>query len=221
MPNYQNSKIYSIRSMSRPELMYIGSTTRKLSERFGEHKKIKPNDCNSKQIINIGDAYIELLEDFPCETKEQLLKREGELIRSNNCVNKNIAGRTHKEYIEDNKEHIAKWQKEYGKQWYLKNKEYITKLQKEYQIKHKEHIKNVMKEYNIKHKDAIKIKKREYQIKHKEHIKNVMKEYRDATKDMRTCICGKKYNYGRKDARDYHYNSNHHIEFVLGLPFFH
>jgi hypothetical protein len=36
----------------------------------------------------------------------ELDKREGEHIRNNNCINKYIAGRTMKEYYEDNKEKI-------------------------------------------------------------------------------------------------------------------
>ena len=113
MPNYQHGKIYSIRSILRPDLVYIGSTTRKLSERFGEHKRIKSNECNSKKIIDIGDAYIELLEDCPRNNKEQLLKREGELIRSNHCVNKQIAGRTKKQWTDENKEQIKKQRKQW------------------------------------------------------------------------------------------------------------
>ena len=44
------------------------------------------------------------------------------------CVNKGIAGRTIKEYKEDNKEEISKW----GKGYYIKNKEEINKKEKRY-----------------------------------------------------------------------------------------
>ena len=56
--------------------------------------------------MNYGDLYIEPLEHFPCQTKEELNKREGELIRihKNNCVNRRIECRTSREYCEDNKE---------------------------------------------------------------------------------------------------------------------
>ena len=47
---------------------------------------------------------IELLEDYPCENKEQLLKREGYYIQNNDCVNRCVAGRTINEWKEDNKE---------------------------------------------------------------------------------------------------------------------
>ena len=63
---------------------------------------------SSKKVIEEGRAYIELLEDFPCERKEQLRKREGELIRATaNCVN--IQGKTPRtiEQIKANKKQSA------------------------------------------------------------------------------------------------------------------
>ena len=48
-----------------------------------------------------------LLEDFPCETKRELLNKEGEYIRNTpNCINTQIQGRTVKEYKYDNREKI-------------------------------------------------------------------------------------------------------------------
>ena len=60
----------------------------------------------SFKILELGDAYIELLEEINCDNKNQLEKREGELIREhkNNCVNRCIAGRTKQEYYIDNKD---------------------------------------------------------------------------------------------------------------------
>ena len=61
MRNYQNGKIYTVRSRSRPDLVYVGSTIQPLSVRMGMHRQSR-NDCTSKQIVDIGDAYIELIE---------------------------------------------------------------------------------------------------------------------------------------------------------------
>ena len=56
---------------------------------------------SSYKILQLGDAYIELLENFPCSCKTELNKREGELMRENkNCINKNIAGRTIEQYTQ-------------------------------------------------------------------------------------------------------------------------
>jgi hypothetical protein len=44
--------------------------------------------------------YIYIYEDFPCNSKQELNRREGEVIREIGTINKQIAGRTKKEYPE-------------------------------------------------------------------------------------------------------------------------
>ena len=112
MVNYQNGKIYTLKSPNCDKY-YIGSTTQLLCKRKQKHitqSKINNNDrkTTSKIIVDAGDCFIQLLESFPCNTKEELLKREGELIRQykNELVNVRIEGRTSKEYIDDNKQKI-------------------------------------------------------------------------------------------------------------------
>ena len=41
-----------------------------------------------------------LIENFPCNTKDELKSREGHFIKSMTCVNRCIAGQTQKEYRE-------------------------------------------------------------------------------------------------------------------------
>jgi hypothetical protein len=145
MPNYQNSKIYAIRSILKPDLVYVGATVRSLSERFGAHTRVN-NKCTSKQVVEVGDAYIELIELFPCNTKEELCKRENELIRSMDCVNKftYVVGRTMSEYKRDNKVKIDLYNKQHyqdhkqdlsikKKQYYIENKQAVLAQQKQYQ----------------------------------------------------------------------------------------
>lgn len=115
MNKYHNGKIYTIRS-HLTDKYYIGSTINKLYKRQWEHKKkynrwLKNNNLyylTSFEIYKYNDAYIELLEEFKCENKMELTKREGELIREfkNNIVNIVIPNRTKKEYYEDNKDKL-------------------------------------------------------------------------------------------------------------------
>jgi hypothetical protein len=64
------------------------------------HNIKKKSKCSSKILFEkYNDVRIELIECFPCDNKEQLTKKEGEYIRKLDCVNKNIAGRTYKEYV--------------------------------------------------------------------------------------------------------------------------
>jgi len=125
--DYKNGKIYTIRS-HQTEQFYIGSTTQPLTKRLTFHKSDykryldgKFNFITSFDIIKFDDCYIELLEEFPCESKMMLHKREGELIRKNNCVNKSIPCQTRKEY---NKNHYVQNRdkiKEYKKEYYNNN----------------------------------------------------------------------------------------------------
>ena len=144
---YNNSMIYTIRSPAT-ERYYIGSTTQKLCKRFSDHKidykaylKGTSHFTTSFKILELGDAYIELLEEVNCENRNQLEKREGELIRLHKdlCVNKIIVGRTRKEYKNDNIESI----KAFSKQYKIDNKEKI----KQYKIDNKESISIQSKQY--------------------------------------------------------------------------
>lgn len=109
MPNYQNGKIYCIRS-HQTDKVYVGSTTVLLSARMAKHRwACKTNYKNpmSQHIIKYGDAYIELIKLYPCSCRSELEREEGKYIREMNCVNKVIAGRTIAEYYEDNKEKMC------------------------------------------------------------------------------------------------------------------
>lgn len=96
MPNYQNGKIYVIRSPHTDKIC-IGSTTQSLSQRLTKHKSdfkrhAMGQDCfrTSFHIFQAGDAYIELLENFPCNSVEELCAREYHHIRQagDRCANK-------------------------------------------------------------------------------------------------------------------------------------
>jgi len=106
---YHNGKIYAIRSHQTPDV-YIGATCTTLTKRLSEHKShYKKNNkyYTSFEILKYPDYYIELVEEVKCENKMELTRREGQIIReTENCVNKVIAGRTNREWREDNKEEL-------------------------------------------------------------------------------------------------------------------
>ena len=138
MPDYKNGKIYCIRSYLTDDV-YIGSTTSPLSTRMVSHRTKFKNGIyiTSQEILKHGDAYIELVEDYPCDNKEQLHRREGQVIRATDkCVNKFIAGRTHAEWCHDNREAYLQQKTEY----YQANKAAIIQRVKEFQATHKEQI---------------------------------------------------------------------------------
>jgi predicted GIY-YIG superfamily endonuclease len=119
MPDYQQSKIYMIRSESA-NLTYYGSTTSPLSHRMGQHRETKKRHENGKyhyvtsfKVMEHNDYQITLVEKYPCNDKEELNARERWYIANNECVNKVHPGRTHREYHEDNRETILEKKKIY------------------------------------------------------------------------------------------------------------
>ena len=121
MNKYKNGKIYCIKSPNC-DLVYIGSTIKKLKDRFSGHKYEYKMGYNKKsgEILQYGDCYIELIKEFPCNSKKELHREEGRLQLEMDCVNHYIAGRSNKKYL-----------KEYNKQYHQKNKESILKRKRE------------------------------------------------------------------------------------------
>ena len=110
MPDYSKSKIYKI-VCNETGATYYGSTVQKVSERMGKHRRML---CSSRQIIERGNYGYSLVEEFSCDTIEQLHARERWYIENNDCVNKQIPTRTRKEYRESNKEQKKQYDKEYN-----------------------------------------------------------------------------------------------------------
>ena len=208
MPNYQLGKIYKIES-NQCEQVYVGSTCEQyLSNRLSGHKRNykrylngNGNYTSSYELLKYDDFKIYLIEDYPCERKEQLRSREGYWIKELDCVNKHIAGRTKKEWRDDNIEHVKEKRKKeydenketskaYSKEWYENNKEQALKKCKEYRDNHKKEA----KEYSAKYR-------KENAAKLKAHKSEKM-----------TCeICGVQYSRNHK-AR--HERSKFHLNFV-------
>ena len=158
----QKGKIYKIIS-TISDLVYYGSTTRILSYRLTDHRghyrvylKGKGQYYSSFELMKLDDAQIILVEDFPCENKKELHQRERFYIESNTCVNKNIPGRTEKEWREKNKEILLEKRREYIKQ----NSEKLKKQFKEWANNNKEHNKEIHKKYYKDNREKISERRR-------------------------------------------------------------
>ena len=142
MPDYGKGKIYTIRCRTDDTMIYVGSTIQSLSKRWGGHKNHSKEEGRKhykiyKNINNDWDNwYIELYELYPCSCKQELCKREGEIIRLISNLNVRIEGRTQKEWFDENKEKRA----EYTQKWYEDNKEKIAESGKKYYEANKEDI---------------------------------------------------------------------------------
>jgi len=106
--DYVNGKIYKIVNDVNDEV-YIGSTTQTLAKRFSVHKDDSKKESKKHytfyQLMNeIGSENfcISLIKEYPCTTKTELCLEEGKYIREIGTLNQRIAGRTRKQYYEDN-----------------------------------------------------------------------------------------------------------------------
>ena len=179
MPDYQQGKIYKIVSDSTDKI-YIGSTTQPLYKRLINHKSDflnNRNKCKSNELLKLGEIRIELIENFPSEHKQQLGAREGYYMKlyKDICINKCIAGRTHKEYYQEHKETLLTKATEYResnkdkisdsqKNWYQRNKEKVLAQRAEFRKLNPDANKNYYKE----HKEELKLK-----FKKKKELQNL------------------------------------------------
>jgi hypothetical protein len=118
-------------------------------------KTTKGASCSSSVLFeNDCKVMIELIEEFSCENKMMACKREGELIRANPCINKNMPGRTHKESMKEWANSHKKQQEEYQKKYYETHREARKESMKEYYETHREAIKEYRKKYYLKCKES-------------------------------------------------------------------
>ena len=153
MVDYTKSKIYKI-TCNITGLTYYGSTVNPISKRISQHRnkfKAGNTQCSSRQVLVGGDYDYSLVEEFSCENKDQLHKRERFYIENNDCVNKQIPGRTLREYNEQNKDKISANSKKYHEQ----NKDKISAQRKEHYEQNKDKILAHNKEYFEQNKDNI------------------------------------------------------------------
>jgi hypothetical protein len=165
MSKYQSSKIYKIYS-DVGDKVYIGCTTKKyLSQRMAKHKydytyyKKNREETGFAFVTSylmfdeygVDNCKIELLELYPCNSIDEIRKREAHYIKTipniNNCHNWT------QERINAKKE----TERQQAKLSYEKNKTELNKKSIEYYAKNKELIiekRNLNKEkYNLKRRE--------------------------------------------------------------------
>ena len=206
--DYKNGKIYKILNTVDDDC-YVGSTTQPLSKRMAKHRQVMNAETKrdrllytKMRILGVDKFYIELLECFPCDSIEQLRKREGHYIKELGTLNHLVAGRTKTEW---SLEH-AEQKKETDKQYYLENHDHILTRQKEYRENHKEEMKDYKKKHYEEHKTEILQKCKDKYNENKEHMLERNKLYRANHKDKIkewesttvVCSCGSAYTLTNK-----------------------
>lgn len=199
---YKRGKIYKI-VCNTTGLQYIGSTCEPtLARRLVMHRasynnylKGKGTNTTSFEILKNNNYSIILVEDCPCERKEQLLQRERYLIENTECVNKY---RPITSAEEKKKHHI-----EYCKEYYQENREQLVEQMKEYHQKNRERILEKDKEYYQENRERIIEQHKEYYQANKDKIL-------ERKKEKYNCECGGKYSRGDKPK---HLRTQMHISY--------
>jgi len=225
---YQNGKVYKIIDNGY-NMCYYGSTTNELSRRMAQHRahyaRFIIGECANLTVYKIFETYgvdnckIELVENVPCASRNELQAREGYYIKSNDCVNRVVVGRTDAQYREDNKDKIAKYYEnnkarinERKKAHYEANKEVIngkvkqykqlTDYNKKYRIKNAEKI----RAHREQNREKNKKQRAEYYEKNKEQLRKAANERNGAEW---TCECGAITTVGHKSR---HLKTTKHTE---------
>ena len=157
MTNYKNGRIYKILN-TIDDNVYVGSTTEALCKRMWKHKwDVKNNRFITRPLYvkakeyGFDNFYIELIENYPCECKEEMIAREGYWIRQIGTLNAIVAGRTPKEYYEDNKE--TKQTKSHD--YYHTNHYKLLAKRKEFRDNNQELIREQNRQYRETHNNII------------------------------------------------------------------
>jgi len=190
---YQDGKIYKL--TCKDGHYYIGSTTTSLIKRFSSHKySIKKNTNGGYYTyfnsLPITDINIELIENYPCNTKGELRKREDYYIQfslsDKYCLNTFRAFQSD----DDKKEYDRLYYtlnkdkaKENMKKYYEENKDAIIEYHQEYNEKNKEIINAKRAEYRKQNSKMLSEKQKEYAKEHQEQVKETTKKYNEENKD--------------------------------------
>lgn len=191
--DYSKGKIYLMKCLLTHEL-YVGSTTSTLVKRQQQHYNTK-NCLFSKRINDIGKEHftMELIENWPCDNNEQLLKREGYNQVLYNTVRNGLNA------------------------MYANTLKFVNDLKlKKYREENKEARIVYLQEYRKKNKDILNEKKRiKRQGKDREKVLQQQKESYERNKETLNekieCECGGKYS--RKD-KSRHLKTIIHINYL-------
>lgn len=164
MVNYQNGKIYKIINTENNEIVYIGSTTQPLCKRYSDHIHKAPNH----KII--------LIENYACNSKEELCMKEQEIIEEHtNLLNKQKAYRSEEEL------------KEYNKEYRQNNKEYYKEKNKEHYKKNKNKIKEYNKDYREKNREYLNKKHKDFYENNREYFNEWYKNNKEKRQEKINC----------------------------------
>ncbi len=216
--DYQKGKVYKITS-PHIDKVYVGSTCLTIEQRLLRHENdynryttdnIKYDYISSFEMIKLIDYDIELIEDYPCNNRTELLTRERyyydmldhvnirppiltdderkakrtELMKNYRILNKDDLREYDKNYREKNKEAVTARDKINNKKYREKNPEKVKEYRIKYVTENKEKLKEGQKKHYQENAGPIKEKVKIYRENNKEELKIKEKAYREANREQ-------------------------------------
>lgn len=176
MSIFEDGKIYKLVS-DRTDKIYVGSTYLTLDKRLYNHTKTyeyykNKRGLSSFILLKNNDCRIELIEDYPCGNRTELLQREAYWIEKlkDKCVNKNRPYITDEQFKEL-KKRLNKYHNDKNR---VINKEYYVNYLKKY----RSNIPKVMCEYCGTEDNKYNMVRHKNTKKHLAHVKFAEKCYK-------------------------------------------
>lgn len=203
-PNYNNGKIY--RLICEDGHFYIGSTVNSLSARLCGHKQSAKRETSPvyKHCVSIGweNVDIELIEEYPCNSRKELTSREDYYIqkykhnkRCLNCIRAHVTPEERKEithqYYQEHRDEIIQSHREYVEE----NREIVTERRAKYRKENAEVLREKARKYAKEHPEWKKESRRKHYEENKELVKEQCKKYSAEHKEQ---IAAYKAEWSRK-----------------------
>lgn len=195
--DYSKGKIYKI-VCNVSGLVYVGSTcepilARRLAGHVTSYKQYLNGNRNyvtSFKCLENDDYDIILIENFPCESKDELYARERYYTNQIECINKI---------------------KNQGLLNELGQKEYQKQYDQKYYEANIEQKKNYYKQYYQEHKEKLNDKQKQYGQQHNEQIKQYYQDNKEKLNEKYDCDCGGCYT---KQNKAQHIKTKKHQEYL-------
>jgi len=179
--NYKNGKIYKVQFDDGH--FYYGSSAGELRARLHKHRKGsgRTTACSRyMKIVGKDACRIVLVEDYPCENRDQLRRKEDEYIQLHRenplCLNINRAFTT----PEEKKAYYTAWREEHREELIIAKREYYEA--------HREETIVAKREYNKAHKEERDTKQKAYYETHKEERRAYNRAYRERIKAQKNNV---------------------------------
>ena len=206
--DFQKGKIYLIGNYLDKDI-YVGHTTQELKRRFQKHKdsikieKVKHRKLYAKMLeLGVEHFYIEEIEKCPCNSLDELEKRERHYILERQPVlNIQIPQRTMEEWRQDKNEHLQ----EYERQRHLNNP------RKEYKQQYSEENRDKLNAYNKQYREENPEYFKDYSQQYYKENPELFKKYRENMKEKIECECGATIAKGGKSK---HIKSKKHQNYL-------